>query len=137
MSDEKEFLTLAVDKVAVGSCVIMNHCDQPWGGCVAVVVGITSERITARYLAKGVFPKECWTRNHKLVTPVGHFGIEVRLVGSVFRCQPVGSSRAMYKDGCIRPWQEYSGFRLWPIRPSVLRRANLASSQHSNTEPNS
>lgn len=126
------------DEIAVGHCVIMNHTEAPCGRLLAVITLIDGKNIFCKYLNA---EKELSSYN-KLNkgkgmrsildehTPIEWFGVEVRLEQSgsdvIYSCHPVRESKATYRDGKPRQWQERSFRGRYIARPDVLRAATLS-----------
>lgn len=123
--------TLPADKIAVGHCAIINHVEQPCGRLLAVIVAIEGESVRTKYLNAerdlSSYNKRGCVNPIDLVTPAGHFGVEVRTdkdgAETFYWCEPVGESIATYRDGSIRPWQEHGWSGQYVARPDVLRLA--------------
>lgn len=113
-------LELASEKIEIGRCVIIDDIDQPAAGNIAVVKSVTPERVTALYLSTRISMKECYGPPGN-VTPVGDFGVRVLMYGSKYWCErTVADSKATYRDGKPRGWQEPDGYtckpKLAPLR---------------------
>ena len=123
--------TLPASEIAVGHCAIINHVEQPCGRLLAVIIAVEGESVRTKYLnaERGLssFNKRGCVNPIETVTPVGHFGVEVRTArdgGETFYwCEPVGESRATYCNGDTRPWQEHGWSGQYVARPDVLRLA--------------
>ncbi len=108
---------LSASRVAVGHCVIINEIDAPQALCVAVVVRVAGNTVSARYLAEKAHVKLCFTINRQNVTPVNAFGFRVIAssggspIRHEFRCVSdlELAHMATYPDDKPRAWQEYTG----------------------------
>lgn len=95
----------------IGTPVIINTFDRPCTRLVAIVIGRNDQAVFARYLAKELRGRTVGGYADT-VTPVAEFGVELTFEtaddGSTrYRCEVVGASRATYKGGRPRQWQQY------------------------------
>lgn len=117
------FIELQASEVSPGHCVIINHCDRPYGNSVAVVTDVSDGVVKARYLSKAVGMKECYGPVEN-VTPVNAFGVRVMFGNGRYWCESTGGpSSAKYRDGKHRCWQEYDGVHYLP-KMTVLEMAS-------------
>jgi len=108
-----DYVVLPASEVAVGHCVILNDYDAPASGTVAVVVSVEGDDVACEYLS------EAMGKSHRPLpmerggpTPIALFGVEVRFAGGKFWCHVVGDSRAKYRNGTPRRWQESAAKRI-------------------------
>lgn len=115
--------------IAVGHCINVNQVEQPCGRLLAVITAIEGDKVRWKYLNSESYLTSynkgagCWSYRWE-VTPMTDFGVEVRTkqsdVDLVYWCEPVSESKAKYKDGTLRPWQERDWRCLYVARPDVL-----------------
>jgi hypothetical protein len=100
---------------AVGDCVILNHCEQPAGSMVAVVVGLPeegSDQYAVQYLNADerfdTFNEPPMRDPLDEATRVQDFGVTMLWDADEreYWCESVLKSDARYKDGETRKWQE-------------------------------
>jgi len=116
--------------IAVGHCIDVNQVEQPCGRLLAIITAIEGDLVRWKYLNSESDLTSynrgagCWSYRWE-VTPIGDFGVEVRTEqsdgGLVYWCEPVADSKAKYKDGMSRPWQERGWRGRYVARPDVLR----------------
>lgn len=107
--------TLPASEIKVGHCVIINDVECPEGRMVSVITGfehgtnggtVITQYLSSRkeldgYNRRGVFSPRC------TVSPVGWFGVTVFVNSDMqYWCEKTGESRATYRDGKPRQWQE-------------------------------
>lgn len=120
------FNALLSSDIDVGHCVIVNDVEQPCGKLVSVVVSVAGDKVVTKYLNADQqltsYNKKGVTNRRETVTPIGSFGVEVRVnEHNVYWCEPISESKATYADGERRPWQERGGIGKYTARPDVLR----------------
>lgn len=107
----------------VGDCVILNHCEQPCGKLVCVVVDDDGDFYHCQYLnADPAFDSynDPPMRNRlDRATKIETFGVVIRAANGEYWCEQRGDSRATYADGKTRPWQEYGGPLKYRTRPKL------------------
>lgn len=97
-----------------GTPIIANDCDCPEGKMVAVIMYHNEEGFKARYLASWKnLQVYCWGKGeggHGLLgapTPLADFGAKIEwLDDDTYRVVQSGKSKAQYRDGVARGWQE-------------------------------
>lgn len=106
-----------------GMPVILMDCEAPEARMVAVLTRYDDElgRWYATYLSTFPFMARCFTSSWT-PTPISDFGIRIEVDGDQFRCVPTGEpSRATYKDGRLRQWQDRQGVHWRPMRPLAVK----------------
>jgi hypothetical protein len=90
-----------------GDFVIANDCDAPEARMIAVLTSFDAVAgwWRARYLSKFPYRARC---HADAPTPVADFGVLVEFRGDEFRCVQVRESKARYRDGAPRRWQDRS-----------------------------
>jgi len=116
--------------IAVGHCINVNQVEQPCGRLLAIITAIEGDLVRWKYLnsesdlTSHNRGSGCWSYRWE-VTPFADFGVEVRTEQSdgdlVYWCEPIAESRAKYKDGQPRAWQERGWRGRYVARPDVLR----------------
>ncbi len=126
-------LELPSSEIAVGHCVNLNDCEQPCGKLVAVITGmddtfvrckyLNADRMLSSYNAIGGMIVQLTNGIHRL-TPIGLFGVRVMYQEGdepCYWCEQVSSvSKATYRDGSPRQWQEF-GRMEFNARPDVVK----------------
>lgn len=107
------------DKIKIGTPVIINDCDRPCTGLVAIVRKITDSFVEAIYLCKATNIRMCRSSRIKGVTPISDFGVALRIEDDLAVCVIVGESLATYEDGIPREWQPYAEYL--SVRKEALR----------------
>lgn len=108
--------TLPASEVAIGHCVIINDIEAPEGRMVSVVVDIRIGQVVTKYLNRrkefDSYNKHGVESRKLTVTPVGKFGVEVKVDSDgTYWCESVSESSAAYSDGRKRYWQESTPIR--------------------------
>jgi hypothetical protein len=117
---------LLSSEIAVGHCINVNQVEQPCGRLIAVITSVKGDMVGWKYLSAEPCldsyntGRGCWSYFWE-VTPVSDFGVEVRIDGDKYWCEPIGESRAKYKDGSHRDWQERGVPYRCTARPDVMR----------------
>jgi hypothetical protein len=126
----------------------MNHTEAPCGRLLAVITAIEGNDIFCKYLNSerelSSYNKLNKGKGMRTIlnehTPIEWFGVEVRTsqecsgADVVYWCEPVGDSRATYRDGKTRPWQERGYRGRYVARPDVLRAAMRSETNSKGTE---
>jgi hypothetical protein len=86
--------------------------DRPCARLIAIVTEVATDRIVGRYLAKSVKMPLCWGEP-AYVTPVDAFGVRVAYhpASGLYWVEVVGESKAKYRTGEPRVWQEQPNMR--------------------------
>jgi len=111
-------------KLSRGTLVIVNDTDAPEARLVAILTSFDANagHWRARYLSRFPFRAICHADEP---TPVADFGVLVEFRGDEFRCVQVRHSKARYRDGKPRRWQDRN--------PDVWRELRSSATAHAIT----
>jgi hypothetical protein len=104
-----------------GTPVIIMDCEEPSARMVSVLTRYDYRKGIWHALYLSTYPslKDCYTGSWT-PTPIADFGVALEVDGSRFRCVPTGeASRATYRDGKIRHWQDRYGNDWRDMRPKA------------------
>ena len=95
----------------VGDCVNLNQVEQPCAKLIAVVVADDGQLYHCQYLNADPMldsynnpPMKCSLDD---ATKIADFGVVIRSEGSEYWCEQRSESKATYKDGKPRKWQDW------------------------------
>lgn len=90
-----------------GDLIIINDSDRPCARMIAKVTSINSkiDRVYAKYISSKLKNEKCYSSPDN-VTKVTDFGVQVYIEKDRYMCLAIGRSKATYRDGMSRQWQE-------------------------------
>lgn len=101
-----------MSKLIAGDFVIVNTCDRPNAGHVAVVIEVSDKGILCRYLSAHLdgYDGKPWS---DMLCPLrspptlcGEFGVRIKVEPYQYEAIKESPSTARYEDGRTREWQE-------------------------------
>ncbi len=106
-----------------GTPVIIMDCEEPSARMVAVLTRYDAKHGTWHALYLSTYPnrKDCYTTSWT-PTPISDFGVDLYVEDDRYCCIPNGKpSKAAYKDGRPRNWQDRQGPRWREMRPAAAK----------------
>ncbi len=101
-----------MSKLIAGDFVIVDTCDRPNAGHVAVVIEVSDRGILCRYLSAHLDCSDGKPWNDMLYplrsppTLCGEFGVRIKVGPYQYEAIKEAPSTARYEDGRTREWQE-------------------------------